>query len=95
MTENQQEDSGRKRWLKGLAAAGWTFSVIMGTAGLGLMAGLAYGACVASQTPRTSPTDDIFISTVRERAKTPAFLDNAAPVRPGVTAVASWNAPSS
>ena len=43
------------------AAAGWTFSVIMGTAGLGLMGGLAYGAWVASQTPRTSPTDDILV----------------------------------
>jgi adenine-specific DNA-methyltransferase len=35
------------------------------------------------------------LSTIRERAKTPAILDNAAPVRPEVTAVASWSAPSS
>ena len=34
-------------------------------------------------------------TTVRERAKTPAFPDNAAPARPGVTAVASWSVPSS
>ena len=36
-----------------------------------------------------------FFSTVRERAKTPAFPDNAAPGRPGVTAVSSWSEPSS
>jgi hypothetical protein len=36
-----------------------------------------------------------FFTTIRERAKTPAILDNAAPVRPEVTAVASWSAPSS
>ena len=34
-------------------------------------------------------------TTIRERAKTPAIPDNAAPGRPGVTAVASWSAPSS
>ncbi len=32
---------------------------------------------------------------VRERAKTPAILDNAAPARPGVTADPSWIVPSS
>ncbi len=34
-------------------------------------------------------------TTVRQRAKTPAIPDNAAPVPPGVTAVASWSGPSS
>jgi ribosomal protein L28 len=34
-------------------------------------------------------------STIRERAKTPAFPDNAVPVRPIVRAVASWSGPSS
>jgi hypothetical protein len=61
MTELPHEGQGQKRWLKGLAVAGGTFFAIMGTAGLGLVGGLAYGAWVASQTPRTSPTDDIFI----------------------------------
>jgi hypothetical protein len=41
------------------------------------------------------PRGHYFYSTVRERAKTPAFPDNAAPTRPGVTAVSSWSAPSS
>jgi len=34
-------------------------------------------------------------STVRQRAKNPAFPDSVAPTRPGVTAVASWSVPSS
>ena len=34
-------------------------------------------------------------TTVRDRAKTLAIPDNAAPTRPGVTAVASWSVPSS
>jgi hypothetical protein len=62
MTELSKEESGRPRWLKGLAAAGWSFSVIMGVAGLGLMGGMAYGAWVASQTPRTSPNDTFFVA---------------------------------
>jgi hypothetical protein len=39
--------------------------------------------------------DAVKKTTVRERAKTPAILDNAAQARPGVTGVASWSAPSS
>jgi IS1 family transposase/transposase-like protein len=35
------------------------------------------------------------LTTVRERAKTQAFLDNAAPSRPGVRAVPSWSVPFS
>jgi hypothetical protein len=62
MAELPHAVSGRKRWLTELAAAGWTLSVIMGIAGLGLIGGLAYGAWVASQTPRASPTDDFFVS---------------------------------
>jgi hypothetical protein len=34
-------------------------------------------------------------TTVRERAKTPAIPDSAAPARPGVAAVASESEPSS
>ena len=37
------------------------FAVIMGTAGLGLVGGLSYGAWVASQTPRTSGADDLIV----------------------------------
>jgi hypothetical protein len=62
MTGLPNEESGRRRWLEGLAAAGRTFSVILGTGGLGLVAGLAYGAWVASQTPRSSPNDTFFVS---------------------------------
>ena len=38
---------------------------------------------------------EYFETTVRERAKIPAILDNAAPTRPGVMAVSSWSGPSS
>jgi hypothetical protein len=62
MSDIQPEEAGRKHWLKELAAAGRMFAVIMGTAGLGLVGGLAYGAWVASQTPRTSGADDFFVS---------------------------------
>jgi hypothetical protein len=61
MTENEQGETGRKRWLTGLATAGRTFFAIMGTAGLGLVGGLSYGAWLASHTPRTTPNDDVLI----------------------------------
>jgi uncharacterized membrane protein len=61
MTELPHEEGNRKRWLTGLAAAGRTFFVLMGTAGFGLVGGLAYGAWVASHTPRTAPSDDVLV----------------------------------
>jgi hypothetical protein len=62
MTELSYEEGTRKRWITGLATAGRTFFAIMGTAGLGLVSGLSYGAWVASHTPRTTPNDDVLIS---------------------------------
>src|SRR5262249_42047472 len=62
MPEIQPEETGWKHRLKELAAAGRMFAVIMGTAGVGLVGGLSYGAWVASQTPRTSGADDFFVS---------------------------------
>ena len=62
MTDIQQEEAGRKQWLTVLSAAGRTFFAIMGTAGLGLVGGLAYGAWLATHTPRTTPNDDVLIS---------------------------------
>jgi hypothetical protein len=53
------EPGSRERWWRGLAAAGHTFAVIMGTAGLGLVGGLAYGAWVASHPPATVPNDEL------------------------------------
>jgi hypothetical protein len=61
MTEIQREEAGRKHWLKELAAAGRMLAVIMGTAGLGLVGGLSYGAWEASQTPRTSGADGLIV----------------------------------
>jgi hypothetical protein len=66
------------------------------TAAAGRRAGRLLEVLDEAARPRvTQATADEIFSTIRERAKTPAFPDNAAPARPGVTAVASWSAPSS
>ena len=62
MLEKPPEEaaSPQRHWRQSLVAAGRTFAVILGGAGIGLLGGLSYGAWVASRTP----TGDEFFAAI-------------------------------